>query len=86
MKIQLGMPELLIVFSLVIYSQAIWFSIIAFCLGLSGRILSFCLEWQQKIERTKENSKMVSELAETLSGFANPSNFFKFSKKDKEFH
>ena len=37
MDIKIGMPEILVVFAFVIYSQSFTFSAIAFCLGLLGR-------------------------------------------------
>ena len=45
MDIKIGMPEILVVFALVIYSQSFTFSAVAFCLGLLGRILSYIMDY-----------------------------------------
>ena len=68
MNIKFSMPELLVLFSLVMYSQSYTFSVLAFCLGLVGRILVYLLEYaveQKKAESMKED---INEVANAFKG------------------
>ena len=50
MKITFGMPEVLILFSLFIYQHSFWFSITSFVVGILGRLMAVCLDWQNQQE------------------------------------
>jgi hypothetical protein len=76
MNIKFSMPELLVLFSLVMYSQSFTFSVLAFCLGLAGRIIIYLLDYaveQKKAESMKDD---IEEVTNTLKGM--------FGVKDKE--
>ena len=51
MKLKLGMPEVLVLFSLFMFAQSFWFSVIAFSLGVLGRFFDFVM--QQSLEHNK---------------------------------
>ena len=71
MQVKLGMPEILILFSLLMYSQSFTFSIIAFVLGLSGRIASYIMDWgieQKKAEALSQNVDDLSSAFKDLFG------------------
>ena len=53
MKVAFGMPEVLVLFSLFMYSQNFWFSILAFCAGLILRLFAFAMTFQEKRERNE---------------------------------
>tara|TARA_A100001011_G_scaffold334405_1_gene362731 strand:- start:1580 stop:1828 length:249 start_codon:yes stop_codon:yes gene_type:complete len=70
-KIKFGMPEILIVFSCLMYSSSFWFSVTAFCLGVLSRLASFLIEYNEKQERSKHISSEVEKAQKTLSNFLN---------------
>lgn len=62
MDIKIGMPEILVVFAFVIYSQSFTFSAIAFCLGLLGRIFSYVMEYSIEMKKAETFNQNVDEL------------------------
>ena len=71
MNIKFSMPELLVLFSLVMYSQSFSFSVLAFCLGLTGRIIVYLLDYaveQKKAESIKEDFGEVASALKDLFG------------------
>ena len=62
MDIKIGMPEILVVFALVIYSQSFTFSAMAFCLGLIGRIFSYVLEYSLEMKKTEAVNANIDDL------------------------
>tara|TARA_X000000950_G_C13833612_1_gene627233 strand:+ start:67 stop:303 length:237 start_codon:yes stop_codon:yes gene_type:complete len=53
MKLKIGMPEVLVLFSLFIFELSFWFSIIAFSIGILGRLFDYVINWnieQKKVE------------------------------------
>ena len=62
MKLHFGMPELLVLFSLFMYSQSFWFSIVAFCLGLFGRIAQYLLSYSAELKKAEAINQSVDEL------------------------
>ena len=68
MNIKFSMPELLVLFSLIMYSQSFTFSVLAFSLGLVGRIFVYLLDYaveQKKAESMKED---INEVANAFKG------------------
>ena len=58
MNIKLGMPEILVLASCFLYSQAFWFSSIAFSLGIISRTMDYLISYaveQKKAEVAKED-------------------------------
>ena len=62
MDIKIGMPEILVVFAFVIYSQSFTFSAIAFCLGLLGRIFSYVLNYSIEMEKAKTLNQNIEDI------------------------
>ena len=62
MNIKLGMPELLIIFSLVMYSQSFYFSIVSFCLGIFARFFSYVLDYSTELKKTEAINQSVDDL------------------------
>lgn len=62
MDIKIGMPEILVLFALVIYSQSFTFSATAFCLGLLGRIFSYVMNYSIEMKKTESLNQSVDEL------------------------
>ena len=62
MDIKIGMPEILVLFALVIYPQSFTFSATAFCLGLLGRIFSYVMNYSIEMKKTESLNQSVDEL------------------------
>ena len=60
MKITIGMPEILVLFSLLIYHNNFWFSIVAFCLGVGSRLASTSIEQAERKQRILAISNLVT--------------------------
>lgn len=68
MKIKIAMPEILVLFSLLMYPQSFTFSIVAFVLGLTGRIFSYVMDFHEKQTQAQSVKEGVDEMAEALKG------------------
>ena len=68
MDIKIGMPEILVVFAFVIYSQSFTFSAVAFCLGLLGRIFSYLVDYSLEMKKAESINQSVNDLGEAFSG------------------
>ena len=64
MNVKLGMPEVLVLFSLFMYSQNFWFSITAFTAGLLGRFCTYILETGAKPKLAEQKKQDVDSVAE----------------------
>ena len=62
MQVKLGMPEILVLFSLVMYSQSYSFSLIAFLLGLSGRIVDYLMNYSVEMKKAEALNQNIDEL------------------------
>ena len=62
MDIKIGMPEILVLFALVIYSQSFTFSAVAFCLGLLGRVFSYVMNHSIEMKKAESLNQSVDEL------------------------
>ena len=62
MDIKIGMPEILVVFAFVIYSQSFTFSAIAFCLGLLGRIFSYVMEYSIEMKKAETLNQNIEDI------------------------
>ena len=69
MKIKFGMPEALVIFSVLMYSNSFWFSVIAFCLGVLSSLASFLIEYSEKQEQSKQLTDEAAKAQKTLSNF-----------------
>ena len=71
MKITIGMHEILILFSALMYSQSYWFGVIAFGLGLLGRIASYLMDYGTELKKAEAINKSADEIGSALSGLFN---------------
>tara|TARA_Y100001970_G_C14043592_1_gene755121 strand:- start:154 stop:381 length:228 start_codon:yes stop_codon:yes gene_type:complete len=62
MNIKFSMPELLVLFSLVMYSQSFTFSIISFCLGLLGRIMVYIMDYSAELKKAEALNQSVDDI------------------------
>lgn len=62
MQVKLGMPEILVIFSLLMYSQSFTFSIIAFCLGIFSRIGSYLIQYGKEMKQAEAINSSAEEL------------------------
>ena len=62
MNLKFGMPELLVLFALFMYSQSFWFSVVSFCLGLLGRIVQYLMDYNAEIKKAEAINTSVDEL------------------------
>jgi len=63
MNVKLGMPEILILFALFIYSQSFTFSIISFVLGISGRLVTYIMDYSSEMKKAEVINQNVDELS-----------------------
>jgi len=62
MQLKFGMPELLVIFSLFMYSQSFSFSVTAFVLGLLGRISSYLIDYSSEMKKAEAINQNIDEL------------------------
>ena len=68
MDIKLGMPEVLVVFALIIYPQSFTFASVAFCLGLLGRTMSYVMNYSIEMKKAESINQSVNDLGEAFNG------------------
>lgn len=68
MNIKIGMPEILVIFSLMIYPQSFGFSILSFSLAVAARIIDYTMACSEKIKKTESLNSSVDEASEVLKG------------------
>ena len=66
MKLKLGMPEVLVLFSLFMFSQSFWFSIVAFSLGVLGRFFDFVMEKSLEQKKADALNSEINNAADTI--------------------
>lgn len=71
MNIKISMPEILIIFSLMIYPLSVHFSILAFALGLMARITDYLMNYSEKLKKSESINESVEEVAAVLKGLFN---------------
>ena len=73
MQVKLGMPEVLVVFSLMMFSQSFNFSVIAFCLGIFSRLCTYLIDYGTEIKKAEAINQSAEDLGtafkDVLSGF-----------------
>ncbi len=68
MKLTFGMPEILVLFSALMYSQSYWFAVVAFSLGIVGRIGTYLIDYGTEIKKAEAINKSADELGSALTG------------------
>jgi len=71
MDIKIGMPEILVVFALVIYSQSFTFAATAFCLGLLGRVFSYVMNYSIEMKKAEAINQNVDDLGNAFKDLFN---------------
>jgi hypothetical protein len=71
MNIKIGMPEILVIFSLMIYSQSFVFSTLSFSLAVTARIIDYIMSYSEKIKKAESLNSSVEEASEVLKGLFN---------------
>ena len=71
MNIKIGMPEILVIFSLMIYTHSYTFSSIAFVLGIFARIIQYLIDYSEKLKKAETLSNSVEEAQEVLKDLFN---------------
>jgi len=85
LKLTLNMPEILVIGSLCLYQYAFAFSIILLVLGISGRVMSYAVEMQEKKEQTEAGKEAIRSVIDSVSNALTLGNIVN-SKKDNGFH
>ena len=68
MQLKIGMPEILVLFSLIIYSNSFTFSLVAFCLGIAGRIFDYVSQYTIEMKKAEAMNQNIEEMGQALSG------------------
>ena len=68
MKLKIGMPEVLVVFSLFMFDLSFWFSVVAFSLGVIGRIFEYVMNYSIEMKRAESINQSVNDLGEAFNG------------------
>jgi len=71
MNIKIGMPEILVIFSLMIYTHSYTFSSIAFVLGILARIIQYLMDYSEKLKKAETLTNSVEEAQEVLKDLFN---------------
>ena len=66
MQIKFGMPEILVLFSLAAYSQSFYFSLVAFSLGVLGRIFEFLMNYGIEMKKAEAANQNIDELGTVI--------------------
>jgi len=72
MYIKISMPEILIIFSLFMYSQSFNLAMTAFVLGIAGRLFGYLLEFQEKQAQSNLTKDSVEEVATVIKDIFSP--------------
>ena len=68
MQLKIGMPEILILFSLLIYSNSFTFSLVAFCLGIAGRLFDYVTQYSLELKKAEAMNQNIEDVGQALSG------------------
>lgn len=77
MKLVIGMPEVLVIFSALMYSQSWGLSIFALVLGLLSRFVAYSIESNRQKELEAKKSESAQSIEQAVSNI-----FGAFSDKD----
>ena len=65
-RINFGMPELLIVFSFLIFPTSKWFAITAFTFAIFGKVAKFAIEVNNKDEEEKKTAEAIDKFGNVI--------------------
>lgn len=66
-QINLGMPEVLVAFSFLIFGMSKWFSIVAFSLAMFGKFATIAMEQHKKDEEEKKINQTFDKLGNVIT-------------------
>ena len=84
MRINLGMPEILVIGSIVLFQTSIAFATTLLVLGVFGRVTGFAMDIQKKKEQQEAGKEAVKNIVDTFSNAVTLGSIVN-GKKDK-FH
>ena len=85
-RITFGMPELLIVFSFLMFPTSKWFAIIAFSMGVFGKLSSMALEINKKDEEEKKAQESIDKFGNVIAQIVDTVTEHKPKKSSGSFH
>ena len=85
MKLTLNMPEFLVIGSICLHQYAFAFSVVLLILGISGRIMAYAIEMQQKKDQAEAGKEAIKSAIDSVSNALTLGNIVN-SKKDNGFH
>ena len=71
MNIKFSMPELLVLFSLFMYSQSFTFAVTAFSLGIFGRIIVYLMDYSTEMKKAESAKESVNEAVDAFASIFN---------------
>ena len=71
MKLKIGMPEVLVLFSLFMFEMSFWFSIISFSLGVLGRIVEYITNYSIEMKKAESINQSVDDLGNAFKDLFN---------------
>tara|TARA_A100001011_G_scaffold50106_1_gene47970 strand:- start:60 stop:323 length:264 start_codon:yes stop_codon:yes gene_type:complete len=66
-QLSFGMSELLVVFSFLMFSTSMWFSIVAFVFGILGKLSVLAMEMSRKEEEEKKLNQTFDKLGNVIT-------------------
>ena len=71
MKLKLGMPEVLVLFSLFMFEMSFWFSIVSFSLGVFGRVVDYITNYSLEMKKAESINQSVDDLGNAFKDLFN---------------
>lgn len=71
MKLKIGMPEVLVLFSLFMFEMSFWFSIVSFSLGVLGRIVEYITNYSIEMKKAESINQSVDDLGNAFKDLFN---------------
>ena len=84
MRVNIGMPEILVIGSIVLFQSSIPFATTLLVLGVFGRVTGYAMDIQKKKEEHEAGKEAVKKIADTFSNAVTLGSIVN-GKKDK-FH
>ena len=71
MTLKIGMPEVLVLFSLFMFEMSFWFSIVSFSLGVLGRIVEYITNYSIEMKKAESINQSVDDLGNAFKDLFN---------------
>ena len=71
MQIKFSMPEILVLFSLFMFKLSFTFAVIAFVLGVLGRVTNYLLEYNAQMKKAEALSSNIDDLGSAFKDLFN---------------